>query len=79
MHYDELSAVLTGTTTGIRIRYTELYRILCLVLMEATADSRMDFSGPFARLTYLFSRYSVPEHLRVRLNQCRGRCRALSE
>ena len=79
MHYDELSAVLTGTTTGIRIRYTELYRILCLVLVEATADSRMDFSGPFARLTYLFSRYSVPEHLRVRLNQCRGRCRALSE
>lgn len=78
MHYDELSAVLSDTT-GIRIRYTELYRILCVVLLEATADSRMDFSGPFARLTYLASRLRVPENLRVRLNQCRGRCRTLSD
>ncbi|MCR4921810.1 MAG: AAA family ATPase [Bacteroidaceae bacterium] len=77
-HYEELSAVLRGTANDIRVRYTELYRILCLVLAEATAESRLEFSGPFARLTYLLSEHKVQGSLSLRLNACRGRCRDLS-
>ncbi len=78
MHYDELSAVLQDTTSDIRIRYTELYRILCLVLTEGTVDSGLTFSGPFARLTFLATKHQMDDRQRLRLNACRGRCRELS-
>ena len=78
MHYEELSAVLQSTANDIRVRYTELYRILCLVLAEGTADSHLDFSGPFARLTYLLAEHRVDSRLSLHLNACRGRCRDLS-
>ena len=77
-HYDELSAVLQSTANDIRVRYTELYRILCLVLVEATADSDLSFSGPFARLTFLATKHQMSDRLRLRLNACRGRCRELA-
>lgn len=77
MHYKEIIELLRDSQQSIGIRYTELYRILCLLLMEGTADSEMDFSGPFARLTYVASRYQLSNQLRQRLNSLRGRCREL--
>lgn len=79
MHYSELIAVLRDADQQIRIRYTELYRILCLALVEGTSGSRLDFSGPFARLTYLASRYDLSNSLHQRLNSLRARCRDLAE
>ncbi len=78
MHFDELLAVLRSTESDIRVRYTELYRILCLVLSEATAGSSLTFSGPFARLTFLATELRMSDRLRQRLNACRGRCRELA-
>ena len=77
VHYKELIELLQDTQQSIRIRYTELYRILCLLLTEGTADSKMDFSGPFARLTYVADRHQLSNQLRQRLNSLRGRCREL--
>ena len=77
MHYKEIIELLRDSQQSIGIRYTELYRILCLLLMEGTADSEMDFSGPFARLTYVASKYRLSNQLRQRLNSLRGRCREL--
>ena len=77
MHYAELSDLLKQETQPITIRYTELYRILCAVLNEVTAESQMDFSGPFARLTFLFSKLQLPVSKRIRLNELRARCLSL--
>ena len=77
MHYKELIELLQDTQQSIRIRYTELYRILCLLLAEGTEGSKMDFSGPFARLMYVADRFRLSNQLRQRLNSLRGRCREL--
>lgn len=77
MHYAELSDLLVQKTQPIGIRYAELYRILCSVLNEATAENRMDFSGPFARLTFLASHLQLPSEQRIRLNELRVRCQSL--
>ena len=61
----------------MKIRYSELYRILCMILERATVQSRMDFSGPFARLTHLASSLQMSSSLRLRLNSLRNRCRQL--
>lgn len=79
MHYGELTSVLQDTQQQIRIRYTELYRILCQILVEGTSESRMDFSGPFARLTYLTSQLGLDNSLHQRLNSLRARCRDLQQ
>ncbi|MBQ7181868.1 MAG: AAA family ATPase [Bacteroidaceae bacterium] len=75
--YAELLDLLRQDEEDMKIRYTELYRILCMVLEQATAQSRMDFSGPFARLTYLASALRMEPSLRLRLNSLRSRCRQL--
>ena len=77
MHYKELIELLQDTQQSIRIRYTELYRILCLLLAEGTEGSKMDFSGPFARLMYVADRFQLSNQLCQRLNSLRGRCREL--
>lgn len=77
MHYAELSDLLKQETQPIKIRYAELYRILCTVLNEATVESQMDFSGPFARLTFLASKLQLPVSKRIRLNELRARCLSL--
>ena len=75
--YAELLDLLRQDEENMKIRYTELYRILCMVLEQATAQSRMDFSGPFARLTYLASALHMEPSLRLSLNNLRSRCRQL--
>lgn len=75
--YAELLDLLRQDEEDMKIRYTELYRILCMVLEQGTAQSRMDFSGPFARLTYLASALHMEPSLHIRLNSLRSRCRQL--
>ena len=77
--YAELLDLLRQDEESIKIRYNELYRILCVVLDQATAQSRMDFSGPFARLTWLASSLRMDASLRQRLNGLRQRCRQLEQ
>lgn len=79
MHYQELSDLLAQAAQPVKLRYTELYRILCAVLLEETAGNRMDFSGSFARLTYLMEQRKIPQRLRLRLNALRGRCQNVDE
>ncbi len=79
LHYSELSEVLSNLNAHIRIRYTELYRILCVVLEEATAQAEMDFSGPFARLTFACQNGQIERQIQYPLNALRRRCLALQE
>ena len=44
--YAELLDLFRQEGETMKIRYAELYRIFCMVLDEATAQSGMDFSGP---------------------------------
>lgn len=78
-HYDELLEVIRNLTQDIRIRYTELYRILCLVLEEATEHTGIDFSGPFARLTFACQNNLIDRDLQYQVNTLRNRCHSLHE
>ena len=75
--YVDLLDLLRQDGENMKIRYSELYRILCMILERATVQSRMDFSGPFARLTHLASSLQMSSSLRLRLNSLRNRCRQL--
>jgi len=75
MHFAELQEVLQHPSLNIRERYTELYRILQTLLTEGTADCKTDFSGPFARLTWLANHLELDTKKRQRLNEVRVRCR----
>ena len=78
-HYSEILEVLRNPAQDIRIRYTELYRILCLVLEEATQHTGIDFSGPFARLTFACQNKQIERALHYPINNFRGRCHNLHE
>ena len=78
-HYSEILEVLRNPAQDIRIRYTELYRILCLVLEEATQHTGIDFSGPFARLTFACQNKLIERALHYPINNFRGRCHNLHE
>lgn len=77
--YAELLDLFRQEGETMKIRYAELYRIFCMVLDEATAQSGMDFSGPFARLTHLSSSLRMEPSLCLCLNSLRSRCRHLEE
>ena len=79
MHDTELQELLQDKTGNIWERYTELYRILQSILAEGTAGSQMDFSGPFARLTWLAEKTGIDPDLRHQLNSVRVRCQQLRE
>ena len=53
--------------------YNELYRVFNEALMYLTADKRLDFSGAFARLTYIAQSKELPSELTNRLNAFRSR------
>lgn len=53
--------------------YNELYRVFNEALMYLTADKRLDFSGAFARLTYIAQSKELPAELTNRLNAFRSR------
>ena len=53
--------------------YNELYRVFNEALMYLTADKRLDFSGAFARLTYIAQNKELPTELTNRLNAFRNR------
>ncbi len=53
--------------------YNELYRVFNEALMYLTADKRLDFSGAFARLTYIAQSMELPAELTGRLNAFRVR------
>ena len=70
---------MTDVSLSARERYTELQRIFLQILAEGTAECQTDFSGPFARLTWIASRFSLDKSFYERLNQVRIRCRHLEE
>ena len=55
--------------------YTELYRVFNEALMSLTADNKLDFSGAFARFTYLAQSVELDEGLIAAVNAFRGRVR----
>lgn len=53
--------------------YTELYRVFSEALMYLTADNQLDFSGTFARFTYVAQTKSLPPRLVRLVNAFRSR------
>lgn len=74
-HFQEIEELLTDVSLSAKERYAELQRIFLQILTEGTAECRTDFSGPFARLTWIASHFSLEKNLYERLNQTRVRCR----
>lgn len=74
-HFKEIEELLIDRSLSVRKRYSELQRIFLQILAEGTAECRTDFSGPFARLTWIASQYSLHRSLYERLNHIRERCR----
>ena len=58
-------------------RYVELYRIFHEILKERTRESKLDFSGAFARMDYLCKQLQYTEEEYRRLNSLRARARAI--
>ena len=78
--YAELLQVLDmrqGRALGFTLAecYTELYRVFNEALMTLTADNRLDFSGTFARFTYVAQSVGLDEGLIAAVNAFRGRVR----
>ena len=76
--YSELLQVLDmrqGEALGYTVAecYTELHRVFNEALMTLTADNRLDFSGAFARFTYLAQNAELDEGLIAAVNAFRGR------
>ena len=55
--------------------YNELYRVFNEALMYHTADKRLDFSGAFARFTYIAQSISLSAEVQGELNAFRSRVR----
>ena len=53
--------------------YTELYRVFNEALMHLTSDKRLDFSGTFARFTYIAQSITLQQSLVRRINAFRAR------
>lgn len=58
-------------------RYVELYRIFHEILKERTRESKLDFSGAFARMDYLCKQLQYTEEEYRRLNSLRARAREI--
>lgn len=58
--------------------YTELYRVFNEALMYLTSDKRLDFSGAFARFTYIAQSTAMPAALTRRVNAFRSRVKTRS-
>ncbi len=82
--FEELSQVIEMRQTealGYTVRecYTELHRVFNEALMTLTADNRLDFSGPFARFTYLAQTIELDERQIAAVNAFRGRVKTLQD
>ena len=55
--------------------YIGLYRVFQEVLKERTRDSRLDFSGAFARMDYLCKQLNYTEEEYRRINAFRARAK----
>lgn len=64
---------------SVKERYKEMYRIFNEVLKEQTRLSKLDFSGPFARMDYLCKQMEYTENEYRRINAFRARCRNIYE
>jgi len=79
--YDELLQVVDmkqSESLGFTVQecYRELYRVFNEALMVLTADSRLDFSGTFARFTFIAQSIGLDKELVAAVNAFRGRVRS---
>ncbi len=64
---------MPGGNYSIHECYTELYRVFNEALMFLTADNRLDFSGVFARFTYIAQKVGLVAEQTTRVNAFRSR------
>ena len=79
LHYDDLLDNHKQEEKDIHAKYMELSRILQDVLNEKTKHTKLNFSGPFARLDYVCKEYDIIQEKYNRMNSLRDRCRNIDQ